>query len=1054
MGLEVPSWAAEMFHILTGDAWPEADEDEINDLAQLWFSIGAELVRFAPEVTRSAQYLADSGALVGEAQKALAAAVAVVTGDGDLTLEKLAAGFEELGQYLHRVALQTQYMKIIVIEELIILAAQIVYLIAMMPWTFGASAAGIAALQIFGRQFAMAVMRQLAIAIATGEVLQVGLDAIAQLAQMAQGRRKSGEWDWGLTTSASVTGVVGGVLGPVFELLGHLPAKWLAKKIGHNLADVGSRMLEGAGHEYLTDGVSGFVQNGSWNPDTFSPAAGAFDEGTTAAARIGRRKRAARAGSNPKVPSLDTTVNPLALPGQIMTAHGAGSQLSVPSAPTSLPDRADSPIPSRAGSPPAAMGNVGGPASNTDQILRGLDPQPAITSDVGCTEPELRTPPMSWFRRTLTTTWLHSTDHAGVDPVRATTSIGPAAESFPACSQPPVTRPLSPWQEFEPHRTELQHRDRLETAETADMPALPPVNGAFADQSPHGTPGSGTPAGVSSLVVVANRMPVSRQGNPDGTISWRPSPGGLVTALEPVLRREGGAWVGWTGDTTDAPGEFDSNGIHLVPIGMDADEVTRFYEGMSNGTLWPLYHDAIVPPAYHRSWWEAYVSVNQRFAEAAAAHAAPGGTVWVQDYQLQLAPRMLRQIRPDLTIGFFDHIPFPKYEIFAQLPWHRDVLEGLLGADLLGFQVSSDAEHFLRACERIGLPTAAGAGPVVDRSRPDHLGVTSGGRIVHTAAFPISIDSQMFETIAHRPEVQARARQIRAELGDPNLVLLGVDRLDYTKGIPHRLQAFGELLDEGHLTVPEAVFVQVAVPSRQRVPQYQILQDQVETVVTRINEKHGRIDRPAVRYLRESQGQEELVALYQAADIMLVTSLRDGMNLVAKEYVAARIDEGGRLVLSTFAGAASELTQAYLVDPHKIDELKATILAAASADHQEASRRMRALRRQVLESDVARWATNFLQALGRTRVRDVGGTARLSDQGVPQPGRRPGSWAFAGHAAWSTAPSTTGNPQLRRRIRVLSRHSPGDLGDCGVLSEALVRVGGCNGVPGSPVGAR
>jgi alpha,alpha-trehalose-phosphate synthase [UDP-forming] len=838
-----------MFHILTGDAWPQTDEEEIEDLARLWLSIGAELVRFAPEVTWSARYLADSGALVGQAQKALVAAVAVVTGEGTLTLEKLAAGFEELGQYLHRVALQTQYLKIIVIEELTILAAQIAYLIAMVPWTFGASAAGIAALQVFGRAFALALMRQLAIAIATGEVLQVGLDAIAQLAQMAEGWRTSGTWDWELTTSASITGAVGGTLGPMVELLGHLPMRWLAKQIGRDLAEVGSRMLEGAGHEYLTDGVSGVVQNGSWNPDTFTPTAGAFDEGTTAAARIGRRKRAAQTAGDPHVPSLDTTVSPLA-------------------------------------------------------------------------------PSVPWFRRALTTTWSHSTDQAGADPGRAMT---------------------------------------------------------FDDRSSHETPGSGAPASESNLVVVANRLPVSRQENPDGTTSWHPSPGGLVTALEPVLRREGGAWVGWTGDTADAPAEFDSNGIHLVPIGINADEVSRYYEGMSNGTLWPLYHDAVAPPAYHNSWWEAYVSVNQRFAEAAATHTAPGGTVWVQDYQLQLVPQALRLLRPDLTIGFFDHIPFPEYEIFAQLPWHRDVLEGLLGADLLGFQAASDATHFLRACERIGLPAAARSGQVVVRSRPDgDLGVVSGERIVHTAAFPISIDSQVLETIAHRPEVMARAHQIRAELGDPDLILLGVDRLDYTKGIPHRLQAFGELLDEGRLTVPEAVFVQVAVPSRQRVPQYRILRDQVETVVRRINEKHGRTDRPAVHYLREPQSREELVALYQAADIMLVTSLRDGMNLVAKEYVAAQTNESGRLVLSTFTGAANELTQAYLVDPHKIDELKATILAAASADRQEASRRMQALRRQVLEFDVDRWATNFLQALRRTRIREVNDPARLPGQGVPR----------------------------------------------------------------------
>src|SRR5690242_15778605 len=232
MGLEVPPWVAEMFHVVTGDGWPAADEDEINDLAQLWFSIGSSVMGFAPEVGRSALWLADSGALAGDAQAALRLAVQQVTGDGALTLEKLAAGFEELGQYLHQVALQVQYQKIIVIEELLILAAQIVYLIAMMPWAFGASAAGIGALMAFGRAFAVALLRQLVVAVLTGEVLQIGLDAIAQLAQMAEGWRGGGEWDWNLTKSAAITGAVGGALGPGLHGLGHLPGKALGKAVG------------------------------------------------------------------------------------------------------------------------------------------------------------------------------------------------------------------------------------------------------------------------------------------------------------------------------------------------------------------------------------------------------------------------------------------------------------------------------------------------------------------------------------------------------------------------------------------------------------------------------------------------------------------------------------------------------------------------------------------------------------------------------------------------------------------------------------------------------
>ena len=469
--------------------------------------------------------------------------------------------------------------------------------------------------------------------------------------------------------------------------------------------------------------------------------------------------------------------------------------------------------------------------------------------------------------------------------------------------------------------------------------------------------------GGYALVVAASRLPVDQVVGAAGKDEWRSSPGGLVTALEPVMRDADGVWIGWSGAAGDPPGPFDVAGMHLLGVGLSADEVRDYYEGFCNATLWPLYHDVIAPPAFHRRWWRAYERVNRRYARAVAEQAAIGATVWVHDYQLQLVPGMLREQRSDLHIGFFSHIPFPGYEIFAQLPWRRQIVQGLLGADLLGFQRQGDAATFLRACRRTaGLTTR---GSVVQ---------AGGGRQVRAAAFPISIDSAAFEQTAGREDVRARAREIRQALGDPEVVLLGVDRLDYTKGIVHRLRAYGELLNEGRLDPASAVLVLVASPSRERVEQYRLLRDEVELAVGRINGKHAELGRAPVHYLHQSYPREEMAALYLAADVMLVTSLRDGMNLVAKEYVACRTDETGALVLSEFTGAADELSRALLVNPHDIEGLKDAIVAAAQMPASEARNRMRSMRRRVREHDVQHWAAAFLGAL---------------EQG-PQPGRPDG----------------------------------------------------------------
>lgn len=469
--------------------------------------------------------------------------------------------------------------------------------------------------------------------------------------------------------------------------------------------------------------------------------------------------------------------------------------------------------------------------------------------------------------------------------------------------------------------------------------------------------------GRHDLVMVANRLPVDVVVAEDGSIDWQRSPGGLVTALESVMRGTDGAWIGWSGSRDLDAGPFEFDDMWLVPVRLSAADVEAHYEGFSNSTLWPLYHDVIARPEYHRPWWDAYRRVNLRFAEAAAEQAAPGATVWVHDYQLQLVPAILRELRPDVRIGFFNHIPFPPLEIFSQLPWRRQVVQGLLGADLIGFQRAGDASNFVRAVRRLLGATTRGS----------IITLTNGhGRVsrhVRAAAFPISIDSSSFDALARTSAVQARAREIRQELGDPQVVLLGVDRLDYTKGIRHRLKAYGELLAEGRLTVPECTLVQVASPSRQNVGAYQSLREDVETTVGRINGQFGKLGQTAIHYLYHNYPQDEMAALYLAADVMLVTALRDGMNLVAKEYVAARFDERGALVLSEFTGAADELAGAFLINPHDIDGMKDALMQAATLDRREARRRMKKLRRRVLDNDVAKWAKTFLAVLSASPTR-------------------------------------------------------------------------------------
>ncbi len=453
----------------------------------------------------------------------------------------------------------------------------------------------------------------------------------------------------------------------------------------------------------------------------------------------------------------------------------------------------------------------------------------------------------------------------------------------------------------------------------------------------------------ADFVVVANRLPVEFvEGDAGG--QWRPSPGGLVSALTSVLHKRNGLWIGWAGATRqELPDEFEGMGLRAIDI--SDEEYEDFYLGFSNATLWPLYHDGIRAATFHRAWWQAYQRVNARYAAAIAESVAPGGTVWIHDYQLQLVPQMVRDQRPDVRIGFFLHIPFPPRELFMQIPWRREIVAGLMGADVIGFQVPLAAANFSRMVRRMLGATGT------------DVALHHGEREVRIGAFPISVDVEYINERSRDPAIAQRSREIRHKLGDPELVLLGVDRLDYTKGILQRTRAVEELFADHVLQAGQHVMVQVAVPSRESDAHYERERRDLEQAVSQLNGDYGLLGRPVMHYLHQSLDFDELLALYLAADIMIVTPFRDGMNLVAKEYVMARHDLRGRLVLSEFAGAASELSGAFIVNPHDLDGLKEAIALAVRVDAKEMRSRMTRMRRRVASRDVYEWADAFLGAL-------------------------------------------------------------------------------------------
>ncbi len=486
------------------------------------------------------------------------------------------------------------------------------------------------------------------------------------------------------------------------------------------------------------------------------------------------------------------------------------------------------------------------------------------------------------------------------------------------------------------------------------------VDDGYFDSSPLRNDGPSTHA--TSTFIVANRLPVEWQA----VSGWRPSPGGLVSALEPALKNLNAVWVGWRG----SPAPEDSRGprptrpprtdnIAIIEIPMTKREVVDFYDGVCNTAFWPLYHEVGIAPVFCDEEFEVYRRINQRFADCVARSAPAGAPVWVHDYQLQLVPALLRETRPDLRIGFFLHVPFPSPEEFETLPWNENVLDGLLGADLIGFQTASSAERFMAvACLHASVRREGNSLLV---SEP------TGTRRVTVGVFPIGPDSERFSSLAASPAAQESAARIRADFDAPELILLGVDRLDYTKGIDVRIRAVADLLKSDEFKGRDIQFIQVAMPSRSDLTAYQHLRATVEETLLSANAELAALGLRPIHYVYEAVPTEEVVALYVAADIMLVTSLADGMNLVSKEFVACRQAGDGGLVLSRTTGAAAQLHDAWLVEPGDVADLTRGMGEAIRAEVDETRGRMERLRQAVFTADARHWAEAFLARLNKAR---------------------------------------------------------------------------------------
>ncbi len=478
---------------------------------------------------------------------------------------------------------------------------------------------------------------------------------------------------------------------------------------------------------------------------------------------------------------------------------------------------------------------------------------------------------------------------------------------------------------------------------------------------------------MGRTIIISNRLPVKvhKKGS---ELQYKTSEGGLATGLSSVYKKGDNLWVGWPGlyvsseDTREQITE-DLKDENMHPVFLTKADITDYYEGFSNETLWPNFHYFSQYVTYNKQYWEAYERVNRKFLDEVLKVARPNDTIWVHDYQLMLLPKLLREQLPNISIGFFLHIPFPSYEVFRLLPWRKALLEGVLGADLIGFHTFDYMRHFLSAVTRIcGFNNTHGQIETQDRT-------------IVADAFPMGIDYGKYAEAAASAIVKKRELQFRQSFGKQRIIL-SIDRLDYTKGIAQRLEAFEKFLIKYPGFIEKVTLLMLVVPSRDQVPQYQQLKEQVDEMVGRINARFRTISWTPIQYFYRSFPLESLSALYRIADVALVTPMRDGMNLVAKEYIASRTDNTGVLILSEMAGAAIELSEALLINPNDMDQMVESLEQALTMPAEEQEVHIKTMRKTVKRYNVHHWVKLFMCRLEKIKVKQRSHSTIKIDQKV------------------------------------------------------------------------
>ena len=460
---------------------------------------------------------------------------------------------------------------------------------------------------------------------------------------------------------------------------------------------------------------------------------------------------------------------------------------------------------------------------------------------------------------------------------------------------------------------------------------------------------------MQRLLIVSNRLPISVERRRD-KLRFEPSVGGLATALGAFYKSRPSVWIGWPGIELGKIGEEKQevetrlSSESCYPVLLSQQDIEDYYQGFCNRTIWPLFHYFPEYTVYSADFWRAYERVNQVFADAVAGVAEPGDIIWVHDYHLMLLPKLIRERLPEAAVGFFLHIPFPSFEIFRLLPWRRQMLEGLLGAELVGFHTYDYAQHFLNSVHSLlGYESVMGQ-------------ITTADHIIKADVFPLGIDYQHYYSTAKSSTVRTQAGKFRGRLGNCKIIL-SIDRLDYTKGIPERLEAFDLFLEKYPEYREKLVLVLVVAPSRTKVEHYAVLKKQVDELVGAINGKYDSIGWMPIWYLYRSLPLDSVVALYNIADIALVTPRRDGMNLIAKEYIASKTDGKGVLILSETAGAARELGEAIIINVNNPEEIVQALEEALAMPKKEQKERNRMMQKRLQRYDVGRWADEFIDRL-------------------------------------------------------------------------------------------